>query len=266
MSMNFLPQALIGIVLLAAGIGPAVSHELTSYKRASDQFSDLAALTKSQHRMPSWSDPDAASVLKVMTDERRFLGTEKYTLEDMDALFETCEMTRRAALAYYLFDTDVAPEHRSDASKIMAIKQEVAKRNLIAYQNESFALLAFQQRCFGVSLSLMAERAKTQVSAQLSQQQREGVAQIRLGAVQGFLGAVQMVRLTDISAANRHKLFASMSLTAPHYAQTLDLRTRGEVRDYFQQLHTMLPQEFHVYLDEIGKELASSSCTGMCSL
>lgn len=266
MSKNFLPQALIGIVLLAAGIGPAASHDLASYKRASDQFAKLSALSQSQHRMPSWSEPEAASVLKVMTDERRFLDAEKYTPADVNSLLETCEMARRASLAYYLFDAAIAPEHKGDASKITAVKQEVAKRKLIAYQNEAFALLAFQQHCFGLSLTFMAERAQTQASAQLSQQQRDGVAQIRLGAVQGLLGAVQMARINDISAANRHKLFASMALTASNYAQTLDVRTRGEVRVYFQQLRATLPQEFHVYLDEIGKELASSSCTGMCSL
>ncbi|WP_267876706.1 hypothetical protein [Massilia genomosp. 1] len=38
MSKNGLFQALIGILLFAAGIAPAAPHDLASYKRASDQF------------------------------------------------------------------------------------------------------------------------------------------------------------------------------------------------------------------------------------
>ncbi|NHZ65306.1 hypothetical protein [Massilia genomosp. 1] len=226
----------------------------------------MAALSQSQHRMPSWSEPDAASVLQVMTDEQRFFDAEQYTLADFDTLLETCQMVRQAALSYYLFDTgaDTDTSNKNDASKIMAAKQEVLSRKLIKYQDETFSLLAFQQRCFGVHLTLLSELTKTRGSVKLSQTQLEGVAQVRLGVVQAFLGAVQMAVFTEVSAANRHKLFASMARMAPNYAQALDLQARGELRNYFRQLHTTLPQEFHIYLDDFEKAMASSSCTGLC--
>lgn len=266
MSKNSLFQALIGIVLFAAGIAPAASHDLASYKRASDQFIKLAALSQSQHRMPAWSEPDAASVLQVMTDEQRFFDAEKYTLADMNALLETCQMVRRVTLSYYLFDTgaDTDTSNKNDADKLMAANQEVVKRNLIKYQDETYSLQTFQQRCFGVYLALVSELATTRASVKLSQTQLEGVAQIRVGVIQAFLTPVQMAVITEVSAANRHKLFAVMSRMAPNYAHTLDLHARAALRNYFQRFHTTLPQEFHVYLDDFEKAMASSSCTGLC--
>jgi hypothetical protein len=268
MNKNGLRQALIGMVLLAVGGGTAAAHELSSYKLASHQFNELAARAKPQHRMPSRSEPAAASVLAVMSDHQRFFGKAKYTVKDTDAVLDMCDIANRTARAYLVFEL-AAYVDRSMAGipgKVEALTRQVVTGNINKYQNEMIPLLVFQQHCTGAVLPLLSAYTAALPRRRMTKEQLEGLAQVRRGVVKLYLGSSQTALETGLSATNRHMLFDSLTQMSPLFSQVLDLPARREVRDYFRGFQATAPKEFQPYVKQINQTLESPACTGMCLL
>lgn len=265
---NFRLRSATFVGLLAwAIISPARAHDFSEYALASQRFSQLVAEAALQRSMPRFSDPAAAALLRTLSDHRRFLGTAPFTNEVMGDLMDMCEKANRTAASYVLSDLDkYVNQSMKDPDKIARIVFELGSRNAVKYQEEITPLMAFNFRCMAKGLPLIAAFAAALPAKEFTAVRRQGLAQLRNGVSNVFIGVARTATETAISARNRRELFAVMTEFAPLYAQVMDLDSRRKTSKYFDSMAGSMPAEFASQFRQISKELSAVNCEGLCRL
>ena len=92
---------MISCLAALAGVA-AQAKDLSAYMEASRAFAEKVDIAARQHGMPRLTDADAAPLITILSDHRRFLDGHEFTPEEMNGLIEMCHTANQIYVAYAL--------------------------------------------------------------------------------------------------------------------------------------------------------------------
>lgn len=268
MSIRLIRVALTFVLIGSPAVASAVDSDLANYKSASEAYAQTVNSAKVMGRMPTFSDPEAAKFLTILTDHRRFFGISKPEVKDLETVIDVCVLADKNMLAYFYLGlgADSGSAIREAATKSEASTRRLVERNVVTYQREVAPLAVFRTRCAGTMLTLLGDFFATAKPGGLGSRQRGAFEQIRRGALGSFLGMTQSAATKMLDSANRQAILASTAEMSTSHAEALDLPTRRQVREELIALKGSVDKEFHGQLQVMIDAMGSQRCQKLCLL
>lgn len=244
----------------------AVAHEFSVHADASAQLSQLISAAEKLHRMPRVTDPAVAKLIATMSDHNRFIEAAPFSAADMGQLMDMCQAVNRANIAYLLFDlsSHVDKSMQNDPAKVAALTQKIMIKNVLMFQDETASLGAFSQRCVSKQIPLIVEFFKTLKKEKITSERLAGLAQVRLGIYEAYVGAAMAATAPELKIENRKKMIDAMAEVSPAYADVLAPAERKRIRDYVLSLRENIPRELAGQLQKMIDAMSITRCVDLC--
>ncbi len=248
---------LAAALALYVGAAPTTT-DLEEHARAARELETMSSGLP--EHMPRLTDARVARVLSILADERRFLGAP-FPPDRLDVPTEVCGRTTRAVGAYMMSGMGklAGADAPTAARRIMA----QMGRNTLAYQDELAMLMPFTIRCYGRMVRPLEEWLRVRGASGLADEQRKGLAQVRLGILEMYVSAIISVRDPGLKQTFRERLLRAAADAAPALASVLTLDGRRSV------LHALRSVPFDGALRPYGaaieKEMSKTDCQRACA-
>jgi len=197
MSILISVTALLLLVTLLSVVAHA--NDLADYLRASQEFQELVALAAKEGRVPRLMDRNAANLILVLSDSKRYLHETTYEVKDLRLLADVCGKATAAVMLYALFDLGNAIDRKADATRIALQVAQLMERNVERFQDELQHLQPFLLRCWAKQIPLLNDFIVSLPPAEFTDVRRAGIQGARQGAadVAASMSAVVHGRLRD---------------------------------------------------------------------
>lgn len=237
------------------------TKDFEEYARAAQEFEAMVSRVGAVGAMPRITDTRVARLVSTLSDERRFLSSP-FPPDPNDRSFEVCSRSTRAVVAYMMSGTgSLAGVDPGTAAR--RIQAQMAK-NTLNYQDELAMLMPFVTRCHGRLAVALAEWVRARNVAGFADVQREGLAQMRLGILQTYLGALISAGDTALKESFRERLLRAAADSASAFSAILTLEGR---RSVLQALRSFpIGRTLTVHAARIEKEMSRTDCQGLCAL
>lgn len=207
-----------------------------------------------------------ASLIRVVSDEERLLGSEPVPLADLGRAFDTCNQTQRVAATMLLFDDDrpgkdIAVTDYEDPAVLA-----VFDRNTVVFQEELSVLQPFLFRCMAWLLPSVSEVAASVAPQDWTAEGREGMRMIRRGVVMMYTAPIPVLAAETLGDGYKRAILDSLVEHADVYAAASRLVDRKQVVDDLRRQRGRVPADYVAGIDRLIAAFSSTACTGLCAI
>ncbi len=272
--MRWLISGLVLAALFAVTASAAAASNADDYKAALAAFSQLGKKMAAQKRIPTLQDPDAAPLLKTLTDAHRFLDSQTYDLTNFAKLAELCRLAGDARADYMFFDPTKKPGSGDNPSFLPLTNNDLPSdqiaSNIRAFQDETIGLQAFDLRCDAKLAPIAAKYFDSQKPDARTQSFIDGARHLRGSFDATFRGAAaQMLTIAggfDLKESNAAILASALSDTAPTYAEAFSQGERQAIVQLVASTPGLAQTRYKATFDTITKAMARTDCGTFCKL
>ena len=242
------------IISPPAAIAEVPADAATRAHAAAADFATLAQAAQAKGTVPHWRDPETRAVMERMIDPALF-GAPPYSAKDAQQIEAVVTSARNAYLTYVVY------LQKSMKGTTTAQMQASA----MAVQDEMARFSAFFLRAQAVSTPALADVFTHLKPEQLTEVRLQGLRRMRLGITQMMQGAGMMAR-GGMKPENQAVLVDAVADSAAPIAAGLSMTARAQVAEQLHEQFVGLPAPLAARIDEAGKAMASTKCSGLCTL
>ncbi|MES2951452.1 MAG: hypothetical protein V4858_23215 [Pseudomonadota bacterium] len=263
--MNQCSKLLVLALLLVQASHAALIPGVDEYLTASKEFEQQKLEANTRKTMPRIADEQAAAVLEVLSDDRVLSG-RKYTVQDMDILFDVCGKANEVNMSYALFDIKNQVTKTNDVATVTAQVQHLMLKNVYMFQDEVAKVQPFLIRCLAKQLPLLTQFLESLRPEEFTDVRRKGALQARNGMLGVYYGALTSVSDQRIKIGNRLRMLTALADTSSVFAQSLSDDLRRAVADLANSASQSAPDVLRKPLLTIQRSMRESSCSVICKL
>jgi hypothetical protein len=262
MSILISVTALLILVTLLSVVAHA--NDLAGYLRASQEFQELVAHAAKEGRVPRLMDRNAADLILVLSDSKRYLDETTYEVKDLRLLADVCGKANAAVMLYALFDLGNAIDRKADATRIALQVAQLMERNVERFQDELQHLQPFLLRCLAKQIPLLNDFIVSLPPAEFTDVRRAGVQNTRQGAFAVYYGFLQAANNRGLKEPYKEAVFSAMAENAAQYASILQPTTRRQVADVAASMSAVVHGRLRDYIEQILRAMKDTRCEGLC--
>lgn len=251
---------LCALLLAALPAAARAQHEgLTRWIETADRFESLLVASAARGAPVTASDPEAALLLRTLTDGSATF--DNAPLEDGRTYksFEILGRVSRIASLYAEFETE---------GLSATARRDRMNRNLITYQEEIFAFFTFNADAWGFVVRSFERTVAQAPRETLTEDRVGGARQFRSAVVQSVTGLIMVMTADGITPENKLAFAAALERNSPTFASAMTLAQRDEVMITVRRvrLHPAMTPDVRAAFDRAFQPFMSASCTGLCAL
>lgn len=239
----------------------------TAYLQAATEFRGLSGPQAGDGKMPRLEDPAAGKLIRLMSDQARFLDSVKYNTENLADLMSVCSAGNQVTMSYVLFDVQknlgpddagASPDERNN--KVRSLIRD----NVLAFHPELTLLQPFLLQCAAVQIPILNQIVDNQTPAQLTNMRRAGFTRTRSQLFTTYYGFLQLMQHEQAGDTYRKALLGMLANTSGAFASAirpLDRRLIGVELDLLGQ---SLKAPLADHLKRIRVAVSKPTCIGLC--
>jgi len=258
---------LMGILVLcwAGVVAAAEPLQLQPYRDAHARF--IALLEAGDGGTPAQlRTPEFARIVKVLSDDARFLRARPFVQDDMSAVMDLCDLANRAHVKLMLFGTSSSFDPKLTQKEQLAQLMPRINQNTVEFQAELSGLQPFAIRCLGLSIPLLEEFMRKLPPEQFTPVSRDGLVKMRWGYAEMLRGMFMSITETKYSTKYRDAVVKALAEASPRLASTLTLEQRATLQETYMRALQETPLDVAPDILRIGEALRSKECKGLCAL
>lgn len=244
----------VAAAMLALVAAPVRAQTLDGLAKANVELK--AAMSQASGAPPRLTDPAGGRLIRAAFDERVLPAMAG---KDLEATLEVCSGPLENMFGYIRWGVaDDAPTAQADAAM---------KANTDRYQDEIAFALRFVIGCGGQMMPAIERFAAKIPAGQWTPEQRQGLNQIRDGALGMYRGAVTVPE-DGSRQANQLMVVGRAAELADVYAAALTLQQRRAVIAIADQemASPKTSAAVKAQIEIIRKVMSRTDCTGLCAL
>jgi hypothetical protein len=259
---------LVKVLVLCAWVTVAAAAEpldLQPYRDAHARF--IALLKAGDGGTPAQlRTPEFARIVKVLSDDARFLRARPFVQDDMPIVSDLCELANGAVVRLMFFGTQSRADPKLNQAENTARLMPLINQNTFDFQAELTTLQPFAVRCLGLSIPLLEEFVRKLPPEQFTAVRRDGLMKLRNGYLRMLAGMFMTISEPRYDAKYRGAVVKAIADATPALAATLTLEQRAHLRETFMRALKNAPLDIATDILPIGEALESKQCTGLCAL
>jgi len=254
----------VKILVLCAWVTVAAAAEpldIQSYRDAHARYSQLLVAADSGSAI-DLRTPEFNRLVKVLSDEKRFLYARRLATEDIPSMMDMCELADRATDELVSFGAKSRKLSPEDKARIRTLQEQ----NILVFQPELTLMQPFHIRCLGLTVPLLEEFVRTLPPAQVNQARRDGLKSMSEGYSNMMRGTFMMADDARYGLKYRLELIKAMADATPAFASMLSVEQRSRVLSVVDGAASRAPPEGAADLARIRRALNSTTCARLCAL
>jgi len=242
----------------------AHAHDPAAYLRAGEELEALFAQAAKDGRAPRLADRNVATLIRVLSDSKRYLDDTTYEGKDILLLSDVCGKANAAVMSYGLFDHANAIDRKADPTRQAQQVFQLMERNVIRFQDELQHLQPFLVRCMAKAIPLLGDFIASLPPAELTDVRRAGVRGTRQGAFVAYYGVLLAANSRALKESYKEAVLSAMADTAAHYASILQPPMRRQVADVAASMSAGVQGRLRGYVEQILQAMSETRCEGLC--
>jgi len=242
-------------------ITSVLADQFDGYIQASQQFDEWVEKTGA---MPRLTDERAAALLATLSDNRRFLDGITFDDAQLPALMDVCDKANRKVMSYMLFDLRNHVDKSMSAEALQQAVLRLEQRNVLTYQDELPELQPFEIRCMARQTPLLARFIERLKPEEITPVRLRGLEQGRKGIDGFFLGTLFSANDISLSEHYRVSMLKALAETASQFVPIMKQDEREKLELTAKAASNSAPESLKGYIETIAKNLAQSTCEGLC--
>lgn len=238
-----------------------LADQFDGYIQASQQFDEWVEKTGA---MPRLTDERAAALLATLSDNRRFLDGITFDDAQLPALMDVCDKANRKVMSYMLFDLRNHVDKSMSAETLQQAVLRLEQQNVLTYQDELSELQPFEIRCMARQTPLLARFIERLKPEEITPVRLRGLEQARKGIDGFFLGTLFSANDISLSERYRASMLKALAETASQFVPIMKQDEREKLELMAKAASNSAPESLKGYIETIAKNLAQSTCEGLC--
>ena len=240
--------------------------DLAAYNNAGARLMALIDAAQRNGEISQLKTPEALSLVRSVSDERKVLRTGTYTASELGSLLDICDVANKASVSLMLFGLKAHVIPGLDQQKMQAQIVALTARNVLTFQDQLRELQPFLLRCLSKEIRPMSEFVASLKPAEFTNVRRQGLIQARSGLLQMYAGALQAATDTRYSEKYRLGLLAAMAENSDSFASAIELPVRKQLHEAVRIAATKATGSYKLHLDRIAGSLSNEACDGLCAI
>lgn len=242
------------------------NDNLAAYREAGSKFASLVAEAERGAKEKQLQTEEVDRLVAVLSDEKRFLKSEQYKVQELEGLLDLCDISNKAVMSLALFNLKEHIDPKADPQIIAAKVTALAQKNSESFSHQLRYLQPFSIRCAAKEVPPLAEFVGSLTPAQFTDVRRKGLQQARTGLAQLFVGVIHSLGNTNNDEAYRLAIVQALAESAPSLVSALPVAVRLQIRSIVSPVGESSPPRFRQYVQKIYKALDDRTCDGLCSI
>jgi hypothetical protein len=218
---------------------------------------------KAGSELPRITDPATRPIFEAAFDERVLIAVDK---SDMNQLSDICSRSSKVLVAYSVHGIGKLADTAAGRQKLPAAALVQVDRNFVTNQNEVIPVLRFTLACQALQIPEIAKFWEGLPDAERTAIRRRGLAQVRHGITDIYLGVLHTQSQSTVSAANRAIALDVAVRHADVFASALTLGDRKAVIRVLDKALASTTAENRSKLLLIRAAMSTAACTGLCAV
>lgn len=239
----------------------AASARLVALVRDADQADGDQAV-----RLARLRTAEFASLIQVVSDEERLLGSEPVPLADLGRAFDTCGAVQGVMAVMLFFDADRPGKPDPGRALRDPAVMALLDRNTITFQDELSMLQPFQFRCLAWLLPTLSDFVANQAPQEWTAVRREGLTKVRTGVVVMYTGAIPIVAADSLGHGYKRAVMDALVQHADVYVAVSSLADRTQIIAVLRTQRGKVPAAYVADIDRLIAAFSSTVCTGLCAI
>lgn len=256
-------------LLLALSLSAASaqnSNDVAAYREAGSKFASIVAEAERGAGAKRLQTEEVDGLVAVLSDEKRFLKAERYSVSELNGLVDLCGVSNRAAMSLVFFALKKHIDPKADPQKIAIQLAALVQKNSESFSRHLSYLQPVSIRCVAKVVPPMTELVSSLTPAQFSDVRRAGLQQFRTGVAQLFVGTIQSLGNASNDEAYRLTLAQTLAESAPTLISALPVAVRLQIRSIVSQAGESSLPRFAEYLQTVYKALDDRRCNELCNI
>lgn len=207
-----------------------------------------------------------ASLVRVVSDKERLLGSEPVPLADLGRAFEICGRAQSVMTAMLFFDGDGPGNANAVSDYGNPAVIALFDRNTVEFQDELSTLQPFQFSCVAWLLPAMGEFAENLAPQDWTPARRDGLRKARTGMVILYSGAIPVLAAESLGDGYKRAILDSLVEHADVFAVASRLVDRQQIVDDLRTQRGKVPAAYVAGIDRLIAAFSTTACTGLCAI
>lgn len=250
------------VVLFAA---PGAAWAADTARFGAELVDAISAADAAKKPPPRMTDPAWAPRFKEALDPAAIAAMDP---ADIGGMLGACQAASNAAQAYLDYGVQRTASSASPNSAEGVAIGRAQMANTAAYQDEIAVSLRYVLRCFAKTLTAMTDFTAKLAPQDMTDARKQGVAMVRDGTTNIYLGVVQTAMgLDGLRAVNRDLILDEAVARADVYAAAMRPSDRLKVRNAIGAALTRgLAPDVRAKLDRVAQAMGRKDCAGLCAI
>lgn len=239
--------------------------DLAVYKQTGERLVSLIEAAQAERGVPQLKTTEVMDLIRGMSEESRILRRGSYPESEVGTLIEVCGLANKVSVSLVLFELN---EHISAGASQAETRAKVfalMHRNTLTFQDELQVIQPFLLRCLAKQLSAVSQFAASLSAEEITDVRRQGLATMRSGLTQLYVGVVVTANDARYSDAFRLSLLTALAETSGVFASAIELPVRRQLHETARIAASQSDQPYKRLLSRIVRALSRESCEELCA-
>lgn len=265
--ISIIPLHLFAILSLVFTPFSAYAQSSADYIDNANRFDQLTKQTILIGKMPRLTDEPAARLIQSLSDSPRYLGTTKYTSENLGELMTLCARSNRIVMSYLMFDVNVRSERSSAPGSGSATGAQVKRlisRNAHQFHHELRYLHPFLLNCIARQIPLMNQYTENLQPEQLTNMRRAGLTRARQSLHKSYFGFLQILEAPGLNNLYRDRLSRSLAKSGIAFSSAFRPLDRNRILNLLESDRFQSLPNDQSWVQGIRGAMLMTICSGLC--